>query len=60
MPRPLGHSVCATCKGTKKVPLRNGTEVDCLPCSIPRPGQTIDAPGTDPNGPGDTEEELTE
>lgn len=54
LPRPLGSPVCATCKGTKKVKLRDGTYVNCLPCSIPNPyNRNEDAPGADATGPVD-------
>lgn len=59
----LGHPVCATCKGTGRVPLRNGTYVNCLPCSLPnRPmtRNTEDAPGAAVTGPGDASEESTQ
>lgn len=52
---------CATCKGKGKVLLRDGTYVNCLPCSIPLyPNIRKDVPGAVATGPGDASEETTQ
>jgi hypothetical protein len=62
-PMSLGDPKCATCHGDKVVKLRDGTYVNCLPCSLPsRPTTTTpkDAPGAAVTGPGDASEESTQ
>jgi hypothetical protein len=63
-PMSLGDLKCATCHGDKVVKLRDGTYVNCLPCSLPlHPLITQnddDAPGAAVTGPGDASEESTQ
>lgn len=60
IPQKYGHPVCATCKGTKSVPLNDGSTAPCLPCSLPKYPTTMDVPGAVATGPGDTSEEFSQ